>query len=716
LQPIAHPASRTIPPRCTLKSGVFAYLKIMRPLYQRPAWVTVTLIWYTAIMNATIEHKALPMRADHQFTGKAPFMCGICGAVWSDPTASLAPELLKAMMDRIIHRGPDDAGEFRDSHAMLGFRRLSIIDLAGGHQPLSNENGTVWTVFNGEIYNFPALRRRLEAKGHDLRSNGDTEVLVHLYEDEGTRMFSLLRGMFALAIWDTSRRILILARDRLGQKPLVYRHDGERLVFASELKALLALPERVVPRRLDPLALDHYLCYGYVPAPRTILEGTYKLPPAHYAVCRDGALTIERYWDPDWNVERERPIEEDAEELRATLSDAVREQMIADVPLGAFLSGGIDSTIIVGLMQQVSSQPVKTFAIGFPDSKYDETRYAKMAAHHLGTEHHTFIVEPKAWETLPALAWHFDEPFADSSALPTWYVSRETRRSVTVALTGDAGDELFGGYERYQALALTELFQQLPSVPRQLLGGTMVRVLPGSARSKTRLRKLQRLFEHINEAAESRYLGWMTTFDEAARMALYSGSQLDLLALTAAKIPDQLEADPATLMSAAFMTAGRRDHVTQAMVADIMTYLPGDLLVKVDIASMAHSLECRGPFLDHRVVELAAAMPLKRKIQIRSINSKVMLKRAFADLLPPSIKARSKMGFGVPISRWFRDELKNELCEVLLDPVCLDRGLFRPEVIQKLVAEHIEGKREHSQRLWVLLMLELWFRRHFDSC
>ncbi len=642
-------------------------------------------------------------------------MCGICGAVWTDPNGTLSAESLKAMMDRLVHRGPDDAGEYRDDHAALGFRRLSIIDLAGGHQPLSNEDGTVWTVFNGEIYNFPALRRRLEAKGHVLRSSGDTEVLVHLYEDEGTRMFSLLRGMFALAIWDARRRTLVLARDRLGQKPLVYRHDGRRLVFASELKALLALPESDVPRSVDPLALDQYLTYGYVPHPRTILEGTHKLPPAHYAVWRGGALDVQPYWQLDGNSERIRPVEEDIEELRTTLGDAVREQMIADVPLGAFLSGGIDSTIIVGLMQQSSSRPVKTFAIGFPDPRYDETRYAELAARQLGTEHQTFIVEPKAWETLPELAWQFDEPFADSSALPTWYVSRETRRAVTVALTGDAGDELFGGYDRYRALALTELFQRLPAGPRHLLGGTMVRVLPRAAQSKTRLRGLQRLFEHINEPAQDRYLGWMTNFDEAARLTLYSDEQLDLLASAGSALSDPSEADPAALLTAALAQAGRRDPVTRAMVADLTTYLPGDLLVKVDLASMAHSLECRGPFLDHRVVELAMAMPLDRKIQLRSGRSKVVLKQAFSDLLPPPIKTRSKMGFGVPISQWFRNELKQELRDVLLDPVCLGRGLFRPEAIENLVAEHVEGKREHSHRLWALLMLELWFRRHLDA-
>jgi asparagine synthase (glutamine-hydrolysing) len=623
--------------------------------------------------------------------------------------------MLKAMSNRLIHRGPDDVGEYRDNHAALAFRRLAVIDVVGGHQPLSNENGTIWTVFNGEIYNYPTLRRRLEARGHILRSSGDTETLVHLYEDEGVGMFSHLRGMFALAIWDAPRRTLVLARDRLGQKPLIYRNYSNRLVFASELKALLAVPESIIPRRLDPIALDHYLNYGYVPQPRTILHGTSKLPPAHYGIWHEGSFVVERYWHPDWNIERNRPVEEDIDELRATLSDAVREQLISEVPLGAFLSGGIDSTIITGLMQQVSSHPVKTFAIGFRDPVYDETQYAELAARHLRTEHQTFVVEPKAWETLPELAWHFDEPFADSSALPTWYVSRETRRSVTVALTGDAGDELFGGYDRYRALGLTELMHHFPSISRQLLRGTMVHILPRGARPKTRLRKLQRLFEHINEPAESRYLGWMTTFDEPARLALYSDEQLDLLAAAAAELPDQSGADPALHLARAFTAAGRRDYVTRAMVADLLSYLPGDLLVKVDLSSMAHSLECRGPFLDHRVVELAVAMPLDRKIQLHSGRSKVVLKQAFAHLLPAVTKRRRKMGFGVPISRWFRTDLKAELQQVLLDPICLDRGFFRLGAVENLVSEHIDGKREHSYRLWALLMLELWFRRHIDQ-
>jgi asparagine synthase (glutamine-hydrolysing) len=645
---------------------------------------------------------------------RAVRMCGICGAVWGDPGRALDDDQLAAMMDRIVHRGPDDSGVYRDRHAALGFRRLSIVDLAGGHQPLSNEDGTIWTVFNGEIYNFPALRRRLEAKGHTLRSSGDTEVLVHLYEDEGAGMFALLRGMFALAIWDAPRRTLVLARDRLGQKPLVYRRDGDRLTFASELKALLALPEADVPRRVDPIAVDFYLTYGYVPHPRTILEGTSKLPPAHYAVWRDGKLTIDRYWHPDWNREVVRPAEEEAEELRATLTAAVREQMVADVPLGAFLSGGIDSTIVVGLMQEVASSPVKTFAIGFDDPAYDETSYAALAAKHLGTDHRTFVVEPRAWETLPALARQFDEPFADSSALPTWRVAEETRRAVTVALTGDAGDELFGGYDRYRALGLTELFHRLPAGPRRWLGAAARRAVPRSAKSKSRLRRLERLVERIGEPAESRYQGWMTSFDESQRLALYTDEFLDHLGSTIRALPDPADAEPRAWLGRCMVPAQKRDTVTRAMVADILTYLPGDLLVKVDLASMAHGLECRGPFLDHRVVELAAAIPARRKLGPGSGRSKIVLKKAFADLLPAPIRTRSKMGFGVPVGRWFRAELKDELQAILLDPICTSRGLFRTDEVEELLADHAAGRREHAPRLWALLMLELWFKTYID--
>jgi asparagine synthase (glutamine-hydrolysing) len=639
-------------------------------------------------------------------------MCGICGVAWTDQALAPGESTLASMISRLEHRGPDDSGLHRDDHAALGFRRLSIVDLTGGHQPLSNEAGTVWTVFNGEIYNFPALRRRLEAKGHTLRSTGDTEVLVHLYEDEGPGLFSLLRGMFALAIWDAPRRRLVLGRDRLGQKPLVYRLDAGRIAFASELKSLLALPESELPRRLDPLSLDRYLTYGYVPHPSTILEGVHKLPPAHYAVWQEGRLELTRYWNPDWSLEVDRPLGEDVEALRATLDDAVREQMVADVPLGAFLSGGIDSTIIVGLMQRASTRPVKTFSIGFGDPAFDETRYAELAAKAIGTEHHTFVVEPRAWETLPALARQFDEPFADSSALPTWLVARETRKHVTVALTGDAGDELFAGYDRYRAVALAAWLDRLPDGSRNFLGGPMARALPTSVKAKTKLRQVRRMLEGISQSPQARYLRWVTMFDEDSRASLYSDDFLDHLANAGRREPEQ--ADPASVLDRAFEAAPKRDPVTRATIADLLTYLPGDLLVKVDLATMAHSLEARGPFLDHRVVELALAMPIARKLRLRGGRSKVVLKAAFADLLPKEIQNRPKMGFGVPLDRWFRGELKEELRAVLLDPLAIARGLFRPEAVETLIDDHIQGRRDNAYRLWALLMLEFWFRNHVD--
>jgi asparagine synthase (glutamine-hydrolysing) len=640
-------------------------------------------------------------------------MCGICGAAWTDPIGALSESALASMMARLRHRGPDDAGTYRDAHAALGFRRLAIIDLVTGHQPLSNEDCTVWVVFNGEIYNYQALRHRLEAKGHTLRTVSDTEILVHLYEDEGTKLFSLLRGMFAVAIWDSARRTLVLGRDRLGQKPLLYHSTAHGIRFASELKSLLALPEAELPRRVNPQALDQYLTYGYIPHPLTILEGVYKLPPAHYAVWHEGRLAMDRYWDPPWNQELVRKPGEDVERLRALLSEAVAEQMISDVPLGAFLSGGIDSTIIVGLMQRVSSRPVKTFSIGFNDPAFDESAYARLAAEHLGTEHHAFEIQPRAWETLPALADQFDEPFGDSSALPTWYVSRETRRHVTVALTGDAGDELFGGYDRYRALAIAGFADRLPADVRRWLSGPLARALPVSSRAKTPLRKVKRLLGSFGDAPDARYARLMTMFDESSRAALYSDAFLDQLAAAGDRTAD--EADPLSVLDRAWRAAPKRDAVTRAMIADLLTYLPGDLLHKVDMASMAHSLECRGPFLDHRVVELALEMPPSRKIRLQGGRSKVVLKEAFADLLPPKIRTRPKMGFGVPIDRWFRGELRDELRAVLLDPIALKRALFRPEAIGSLLDEHASGLRDHAYRLWSLLMLELWFRHHIDA-
>jgi asparagine synthase (glutamine-hydrolysing) len=638
-------------------------------------------------------------------------MCGITGAVWTNPAAALDQATLERMTALIAHRGPDDRGCYRSDYRLqtgttpqpgvaFGHRRLSIIDIEGSRQPLSNEDGTIWLVFNGEIYNFRDLRRRLEGSGHRFRTQGDVETIVHLYEDEGVEFAKHLWGMFAIAIWDGPRRQLVLVRDRLGKKPLVYRVENERLLFASELKCLLAVPG--VPREIDPGALDEYLTYQYIPHPNTIFRGIRKLPPAHYAVWRDGQLKVARYWQPDFNHEEIRPFGDYVEELQAQLSDAVRLRLQSDVPLGAFLSGGIDSSIVVGLMSRLGTGTVKTFSIGFPDAEYDETQFAREVADRFGTDHHELRVEPRAMEILPKLAWHYDEPMADSSAVPTWCVAELTRRDVKVALTGDGGDELFAGYDRYRAVRLSALVDWLPRPLRGLLASRLWQRLPGGNRGRSIIRRMKRFSAALGQPIARRYLDWIGLFDEAGRAALYSDEFL-------ASLPN---VDPAEFLLRAWRRTGRRDSVTAASLADLTTYLPCDLLTKVDIASMAHGLECRQPFLDHRVVELAIAMPVQLKQRFG--RGKRILLKAFRDLLPASIQRRRKMGFGIPLESWLRRDLREFTRETLLDPVALGRGYFRPEAVARLIEEHHAGTRNHGYRLWSLLILELWHRQWVD--
>jgi asparagine synthase (glutamine-hydrolysing) len=633
-------------------------------------------------------------------------MCGIAGAVWNDASKSVEPATLQRMIDVLCHRGPDGGGSYiagmeGPTGVALGHRRLAIIDLAGGKQPLSNEDGSVWVVFNGEIYNFRDLRRRLEQAGHRFRTHSDTEVLVHLYEDEGPELLALLNGMFALAIWDARRQQLLLARDRLGKKPLVYRHEPGRLLFASELKALLQVPD--VPREVDPVALDEYLTYQYVPHPRTIFRGIAKLPPGHLALWREDRLEVRPYWQPDFNAEDDRPAADYARQLRELLTSSVEMRLQSEVPLGAFLSGGIDSTVIVGLMSQLAGEPVRTFSIGFPIRELDETHYARTAAERFGTIHEEFQVRPDAMEILPRLVWHYDEPFADSSAVPTWYVSGRTRQHVTVALTGDGGDELFAGYPRYQAVWLAEGFDRLPSMVRRLCVGGYWQRLPSGTRQKSLSRRWKRFVEMLNRPPAERYLEWIAIFGQARRAALYSDA-------LAAALPD---AEPSRFLADAMARSNRRDPVTAVSLADLVTYLPGDLMTKVDIASMAHGLECRQPFLDYRVVELAARMPRRRKF--RCGRGKRILREVFADLLPETIRRRPKMGFGVPLDYWFRHELKEYVREVLLDRRTLERGYFRPPAVAELLDQHQQGHFSHGYRLWSLLILELWQRQWLDG-
>ena len=648
-------------------------------------------------------------------------MCGITGGVWTEPEKAISQETLQRMTDVLRHRGPDDEGAYCSEFACgetgtgvaLGHRRLAIIDLAGGRQPLSNEDNSVWVVFNGEIYNFRSLRQRLEAAGHEFRTHSDTETLVHLYEDEGPGFLQYLVGMFALAIWDGHRRQLLLARDRLGQKPLVYCQEPGRLLFASELKSLLEVPG--LPREIDPQAIDEYLTYQYVPHPRTIFRGIAKVPPGHYAVYRDGKLDVQAYWQPDFNVEEPLPADEYVRQLRSTMTVAVESQLQSDVPLGAFLSGGIDSSIIVGLMRQLSGGPVRTFCIGFPVPEYDETRYARIAAGHFGTLHEEFRIEPRAVEVLPKLVWHYDEPFADSSAVPTWYLSQLTRQHVTVALSGDGGDELFAGYPRYQAVWLAGWLDRLPGPLRRVLAGRFWQHLPGSARQKSIVRHWKRFVEALNQTPAQRYLEWIAIFGAARRRGLYTEEFARTLL---GDCPNSRPSENGTVpfphdfLAAAWARSSRRDPVTAVSLADLLTYLPGDLMTKVDIASMAHGLECRQPFLDHRVVELAARMPVGLKF--RHGRGKRILLRTFADMLPKPILQRGKMGFGVPLDHWFRAELREFAHEVLFDRRTRERGLFQPAAVTRLWDEHQKRRLDHSNRLWALLVLELWQRQWVD--
>jgi asparagine synthase (glutamine-hydrolysing) len=630
-------------------------------------------------------------------------MCGIAGVAWTSEAPPFEPAVLQQMVAAIAHRGPDDAGFYHSPAipgpgAALGHRRLSIIDLGGGHQPLSNEDGTVWIAFNGEIYNYRELQAPLQRQGHVFRTSSDTETIIHLYEQYGTDCVKHLRGMFAFAIWDEKQKQLFLARDRLGKKPLVYRLEPQRLLFASELKALLQVPG--IPRELDPLAVDDYLTYQYVPTSRSILKGFAKLPPAHWALFRNGQFQQECYWTPDFAEPRPPQefggLEGARKQLRETLTEAVRLRMRSDVPLGAFLSGGVDSTIIAGLMQSLSTRPIKTFSIGFPVAAFDERSYAREAAKFLGTEHHEQVVEPQALQILPKLIWHYDEPFADSSAIPMMYLSEMTRKHVTVALSGDGGDELFAGYQRYQAVKLGGWADRLPGFVRGFLAASFWQRIPASVAQKSKRRRIKRLLSAIGLEPRRRYLKWISIFDTERRQELLSQ-----------ELKSKLGAhDSAEFLLDAYHTCPKRDFVTQTTCADVLTYLPCDILTKVDIATMAYALEARAPFLDHHVVDLAARLPIEWKLNGR--QGKQILIDTFADFLPKRIQTRAKMGFGVPLDHWFRNELRPLLEDVLLSRQALDRGLFQPATIRRLVDEHVQGTWDHSYRLWSLLVLELW--------
>ena len=627
-------------------------------------------------------------------------MCGIVGFVNADASPANRP-LLERMNAAIRHRGPDEDGYLCEGGVALAMQRLAIIDLAGGQQPIHNADRTKWIVFNGEIYNYRDLRKDLESRGHQLFTNSDTEAILRLYEDFGADCVQHHRGMFAFAIWDSVDRSLFNARDRVGKKPLLYSHrpNGD-LVFGSEFTALLEHP--AVSREIDHQALDAYLSFTCVPAPMTAYKEIRKLEPGHWLRWKNGEIETKRYWLPDFSKKIDISEEEAIEETTRLLRESTRLRMISEVPLGAFLSGGVDSSVVVALMAQESSTPVKTFSIGFDDEEYSELKYARIVADHVGAEHHEFVVKPDALEILPTLVEHYGEPYADSSAVPTYYVARETRKHVTVALNGDGGDESFAGYERYVAMRMAESYRKIPGFLRKPFLEFPVSLLPTSEVRRSRVRDAQRFFRSASKPRVERYLQLNSAFNRAAKSELYTRD-------FAAELNGH---DAADVLGKWFKTANGSGIVDTTMMVDQMTYLPNDLLVKVDIASMANSLEARSPFLDHNVIEFAAKLP--ESLKLNGTDTKSFLKKVAARLVPREVIYRRKMGFGVPVGKWFRAEMKDFVREVLLSEKSLNRGVVRPEAIRRYVDEHTEARQDHSFRLWTLLMLELWFQRFID--
>ncbi len=628
-------------------------------------------------------------------------MCGICGIFDAAGAGESQQALVRRMSDTLTHRGPDNDGFYADPHCVLGHRRLKIIDLSPlGRQPMTNEDESVWISFNGEIYNYLELRPSLLQSGHKFRSQSDTEVMLHLYEDEGEDFLKKLNGMFALALWDKRRRRLLLARDRFGKKPLYYWSDGRRLLFGSELKALLADP--AVPREIDPEAISLYLSFGYIPCPRTIFKNVFKLPPASYLVAEPGLDQRVRLHAPQsyWTLQyRPNPglTEEDCTaQIADLIRDAVRIRMYSDVPLGAFLSGGLDSSTVVAAMSQVSERPVETFSIGFEEESFDEAPYAEIVAKKFGTNHHTFRCRPDALEVLPILAHHFDEPFADSSMIPTYYVSKIAREHVTVALSGDGGDEVFAGYTRYDnAMRRHQWSQWLPDL-----------LLRGAFQSATWLYPRRfRGWGILSRNAQSPFASFVTEVSN-----FHPREKEAILTERYRRMPN---GDSFHYASEVAARAGAGDLLSQIQYVDQMLYLPDDILVKVDRASMAVSLETRAPLLDYRIAEFLATAPAE--MRYRNGVKKYLLKKAVQGTLPDSIIHRSKMGFGVPLKHWFRKEAADLAREMLLSQKARERGFFSVSEVEWTLNNHAASGRDFSFKLWALLFFEAWCQKWLDQ-
>jgi asparagine synthase (glutamine-hydrolysing) len=631
-------------------------------------------------------------------------MCGIYGIADFRGSVPQSHELIARMAEVLVHRGPDDGGVYSGNNIALGMRRLSIIDLEGGHQPIANEDETIWVVCNGEIYNFKDLRAELEVRGHRFRSRSDTEVIVHLYEEEGVNLFKRLRGMFAIAIWDETRSRLILARDRLGKKPLYLAREPGRVSFASEMKSILEV--RQGSRVINHQALREYLALGYVPAPNTLLKGIEKLLPGHYMIIDRAGVQREPYWDVPLGPEEDLSEEDWIERIREKLLESVRIRLVSDVPLGAFLSGGIDSSAIVAAMARMTDQPVKTYSIGFEgaDRYYNELPFARTVANAFATDHHEIIVRPEVARLLPKLIWHLDEPIADSAFVTTYLVSELASKSVKVILSGVGGDELFGGYRRYLGENLLRYYRWLPEVMRKKWLPGIVGAMPKDRNSS--LKNYWRYADAFLKSAElesaARYMSYVTLFSsECQNLLLCDGLGNGRASGSASVIMENLFAEQSACTG-----------LNQLIYVDIKTSLPDDLLALTDKMTMAASLECRAPFMDQELVELAATIPASLKV--RGFTMKYLLKKAVGSWLPREIVARKKRGFGAPRGSWIRSDLGPVLENLLSETQVRERGLFNWPFIREVIGEHMAQHSDYTDQLLGLINLEIWCRIFLD--
>ena len=626
-------------------------------------------------------------------------MCGICGTIGSPNK-----DLLKKMADALIHRGPDSEGFYLDETAGLGIRRLRIIDLETGDQPVYNEDKTLCLIINGEIYNFKELRSGLQSRGHKFYTRSDTEVIVHLYEDYGKDCVNKLEGMFAFAIWDKKKQELFIARDRLGIKPLYYYYNNGIFRFASEMKSILA--DKSLSFKINPQALAYFFSFLYIPCPLSIFQGIYKLPPAHTLSLKGGQLRIEKYWDLTFkNKLAGLSVAEYAQTGLKFLEDSVGKHLISDVPLGVFLSGGIDSSAITALMRKITGGSIKTFSIGFgeKDKSYNELDYARIVSDKFGTEHRQFIIEPKIIDILPEVVWHLDEPFADSSAILNFLIAREARRHVTVALTGIGGDEVFGGYPRYLGARMSLAYTKLPLRLRKFINISLSPFLRETLSSGNTAGRIKRFLKGCLLDDCQRYIYWLRFFEKAEGFSLFSGELKEEL----------LNADIAKIHTDYFNGANADDYLDKIYYVDANTYLPDDLLHIGDRMSMAHSLEVRVPFCDHKLAEFCAAVPYQ--VKFNGFNLKGLLKKSLRGILPESILNKRKSGFMAPVGRWLKDDLKDYVVSVLSEEAIERTKLFNYKTVRIILDDHFQGRANHTHQIWALLVFKLWYDSYIDN-